>query len=170
MRRPSVTSWAGRFTSRSSPPDVLRPGQAASFSHALACNEVVGRPLPSVAAPRSRFPNESPPYQVRGRLWGELSLSSPPLRLPRPASDRGWSASFVNPITEDSRRGCRAGQLPKGGVHARQRGPSPLTAGPPGLTAHPNPQGSFPSGGGPSSLPAGGRRPKPTQHRRRTDR
>ena len=57
------------------------------------------------------------------------------------------------------------GQHLKGGVYARQRGPSPLTAGPPALTTHPHSQGSSSfAGGGPSSLPASGRRPKATQH------
>ena len=200
MRRSAIESRLAASRLATLPRTFCALGRAASLSHASACGHIVGRPLhlsqlpptltlrtlgklrlspmrwpaevvgqprpsaaPLVAAPRRSIP--------RRITLGQAASSSPPLRPSRPASDRGRSASSVNPITNDPRRGCRAGQLLKGGVHARQRGPSPLTAGPPALTTHPNAQGSFPSGDGPSSLPASGRRPEATQHnRRRTDR
>ena len=194
MRRSADESRLAASRLAASPTDVVHPGQAASFSHALTCDEVVGQPLRLAASPQlgryASWPScvllpcaglrsrrrlaashlAASPESIPQRITlGRAASSSPP---PSSASGiRPWAECvFCQPITNDSRRGCRAGQLPKGVVHARRRGPSPLTAGPPALTTHPNAQGSSPSGDGPSSLPAGGRRPKATQHnRRRTD-
>ena len=118
----------------------MHPGQAASFSHALACDEVVGQPLPHSSSPGVDSPTNHP---------GRAASFFTPLRLPRPASDRGRSASFASgirpwaecvfcqPITTDTRRGCRARVNNK-----ERRSPCTstrsiaVTAGPPALTTH----------------------------------
>ena len=147
-------------------------GRAVSFSYAPSRDRLAGRTLPSVAAPAVYSPANHPRIKY-GAGSGPSCVFSHPTSSLAPGIRRGRSASSFNQ-SHQARPAPRmpgTGQQLKGGVHARQRGPSPLTAGPPGLTTHPHSQGSFPfAGGGPSSLPASGRRPEATQHKRRTDR
>ena len=58
--------------------------------------------IPHVTA---ALPESIPPELTLGRAASSFA----PLRPPRPASDRGRSASFVNLITNDLRHGCRRG-------------------------------------------------------------
>ena len=165
MRRSAATSQAGRFTSRSFPSTrTLRTlSKLRLFSHAPVCDEV-RTVAPLVAAPPAVYSPTNHPGPICVFFTPAPSLAS---------GIRPWAECVQRqPITNGPRHGWPGtGQHLKGGGYARQRGPSPLTAGPPGLTTHPHSQGpsSF-AGGGPSSLPASGRRPKATQHKRRTDR
>ena len=129
MRRPAVTSWAGRFTSPSSPTDVVRPGPSCVFF--------------------------TPPSPASGiRPWAERVQRQPVSSRTTPAVDvlRGSATERRSPCTS-----TRSIAADGGASGSHNTSPSTRAV-------------SFVRGG-PSSLPAGGRTSKATQHnRRRTDR
>ena len=140
-------------------------GELRLLSHASVCGHVVGWPLPFVAAPGVDSPDESP--------WADLRLLSPP---PSPASGiRPWAECVQRqPVPSSTSRATDA----RHGSTTERRSPCTSTRS---IAADGGASGSHNTspftrvvsthGGGPSSLPASGRRPKATQHnRRRTDR